>query len=193
MALPRRRMWFLAVALVANSLLLGGTQAGEAYACTCAGTRSVEETLKKSAAVFSGEVVKAEEEPPEPPDGNGSFLGLGPVTFKVEETWKGASEDSVTVYGQGPGVSCGMDFEKGETYLVYAYRSDGNLGTDYCGRTKLLSFAGSDVGELNAARGSLPDTGGPRVPSPFQATIAAGFVAVLLATAALTTRRPRRD
>ena len=193
MALPRGRVWFLTVALVANTLLLGGPQAGEAYACSCAETRSVEETFEKSAAVFSGEVVKAEETPPEPPDGDDPFLGLGPVTFEVEETWKGASEDSVTVYGHGPEVSCGIDFEKGETYLVYAYRTNGDLGTDYCGRTKPLSLAGSDVSELNAARGFLPDTGGPRVPSPLRATIAASGAVALLATGALAARRSRRD
>lgn len=193
MALPRGWVWFLTVALVVNTLLLGGPQAGEAYACSCAETRSVEETLEKSAAVFSGEVVKAEEAPPEPPDGDDPFLGLGPVTFEVEETWKGSSEDSVTVYGQGPEASCGIDFEKGETYLVYAYRSGGDLGTDFCGRTKPLSFAGSDVSELNAARGSLPDTGGPRVPSPLRATIVAGGAGMLLAAAAIAARRPRRD
>nr|MBA3951825.1 hypothetical protein [Rubrobacter sp.] len=124
-------------------------------------------------------------------DGDDPFLG--PVTFEVEEAWKGASEGSVVVYGQGPEPSCGIDFERGETYLVYAYRSDGYLGTDYCGRTKPLSFAGSDVGELNAARGSLPETGGPRVPSSLQAKIAAGAVVSVLAAAALVSRRPRRD
>lgn len=191
MTLPRRRIWLLAVALIANSLLLGGPQAGEAYACSCAETRDVQETFEKSAAVFSGEVVKAEEVSPEtsdPPDPGDPYLG--PVTFEVDEAWKGASESSVVVYGQGLGVSCGMDFEKGETYLVYAYRSGDNLGTDYCGRTKPLSFAGPEVDELNAARGSLPDTGGPRVPAPLRATIAA---VALLAAAALAARRPRRD
>lgn len=187
MALPRRRIWFLAVALIANSLLLGGPQAGEAYACSCAETRDVGETFEVSAAVFSGEVVKAEEEPP---DRGGRFLG--PVTFEVEETWKGAAENSVVVYGQGSEVSCGIDFERGETYLVYAGRTDGYLTTDYCGRTKPLSFAGSEVDELNAARTPLPETGGLRLPSSLQAKIAAGAVVSMLAAAALVSRRPRR-
>ena len=193
MALPSRRVWFLAVALVVNSLLLGGPRAGEAYACTCAETRGVEETLEKSSAVFSGKATKVEEFSSESPETVDALLGLGPVTFEVQEAWKGASGDSVVVYGQGPGVSCGLDFERGETYLVYAYRTDGDLGTDYCGRTKPLSYAGSDVSELNDSRDSLPETGGPRIPTPVQVTIAAGAAAALLAAAALAARGPRRE
>ena len=86
-----------------------------------------------------------------------------------------------------------MDFETGETYLVYAYRIDGDLGTDYCGRTKPLSYAGSDVSELNASRGSLPETGGPRIPTPLQMTIAAAAAAALLAGAARAGRGSRRE
>jgi hypothetical protein len=96
------------------------------------------------------------------------LLGLGPVTFEIQEAWNGVSGNSVVVYGQGPGASCGIDFERGETYLVYAYRTDGDLGTDFCGRTKPLPYSGSDVSELNASRGSLPDTGDPEYQHPFR-------------------------
>jgi hypothetical protein len=192
-ALPGRRVWFLAVTLVVNSLLLGGPRAGEAYACTCAETRGVEEALERSSAVFSGKATKVEEFSSESPETGDALLGLGPVTFEVQEAWKGASGDSVVVYGQGPGISCGLDFERGETYLVYAYRIDGYLGTDYCGRTKPLSYAGSDISELKASRDSLPETGGPRIPIPVQVMIAAGAAAALLAVAALAARRPRRE
>lgn len=186
-------LYFLVLALAGNLVLAGGPQADKAYACSCAGTRDVEETFERSAAVFSGEVVKAEEVSPEssdPPDPGDPFLG--PVTFEVEEAWKGASKDSVVVYGQGPEVSCGIDFERGETYLVYAGRADGYLTTDYCGRTKPLSFAGSDVNELNDARGSLPDTGGPGA-SHLKAVVATGVVLSLLTAAALIPGRSRRD
>jgi hypothetical protein len=191
--LPRRRVRFLAVALVVNSLLLGGPRADEAHACTCAETRGVEETFERSSAVFSGKATKVEEFSPGSPETGDALLGLGPVTFEVQEAWKGASGDSVVVYGQGPGVSCGLDFERGETYLVYAYRIDGDLGTDYCGRTKPLSYAGSDVSELNDSRGSLPETGGPRIPAPVQVTIAFGAAAALLAAVARAARGPRRE
>ena len=189
MTLPQRRVWFLFAALVANFSLAGGPQAGEAYACSCAETRDVGETFERSDAVFSGKVVKIDEEPP---DEVGPFPFLGPVTFEVEEAWKGASESDVVVYGQGPAVSCGINFEKGGTYLVYAHRTDGRLATDYCGRTKPLSFAGTDVSELNASRGSLPDNGGPGA-SPLEAAMAAAAVLSLLAAAAVVPRGSRRD
>lgn len=112
MASPRRRIWCLIFVLIANFLLMGGPQAGKVYACSCAETRDVEESFEKSAAIFSGRVVKAEGAAPVPPDGDDPFLG--PVTFEVEEAWKGASEGSVVVYGQGPEPSCGIDFERGE-------------------------------------------------------------------------------
>ena len=175
------------------SLLLVTLEAGPAHACSCAETRSVEETLEKSSAVFSGKVTQVKEFSPESPEAGDALLGLGPVTFEIQEAWKGVSGNSVVVYGQGPGASCGIDFERGETYLVYAYRIGGDLGTDFCGRTKPLSYAGSDVSELNASRGSLPDTGGPRISTPLQVATAAGAAAALLAAAAPAARRPRRD
>lgn len=185
--MSQRWVRFVVIALVVSLLLAGGPYAGTAHACSCAETRDVGETFDRSAAVFSGKVVKAEEKPP---DEGGRFLG--PVTFEVEKVWKGASENNAVVYGQGPEVSCGIDFEKGETYLVYAYRTDGRLATDYCGRTQPLSSAGTDVGELNAARGTLPDTGGPTA-STVKAVIATGAALSLLVAAALVPRRSRRE
>jgi hypothetical protein len=181
---------FLALVM---SLLLVTLDVGPAYACSCAETRSVGETLEKSSAAFSGKVTQVKEFSPESPAAGDALLGLGPVTFKIQEAWKGVSGNSVVVYGQGPGASCGIDFERGETYLVYAYRTGGDLGTDFCGRTKPLSFAGSDVSALNASRGSLPDTGGPRISAPLQVATAAGAAAALIAAAALAARGPRRD
>ncbi len=195
MTLPRRQAWFLAVALIVNLLRLGGPRAGEAHACGCAVAANadesvVEESFEKSAAVFSGKVVKVEEAPSVPPDGDDPFLG--PVTFEVEEAWKGASEGSVVVYGQGPEAGCGRNFEEGETYLVYAYRTDDYLATDYCGRTKPVELASSDLRELDAARGSLPDTGGPGA-SPLEAMIVTGVALSMLTAAALVSRGIPRD
>lgn len=126
-------MWFLAVALVANSLLLGSTGAGEAYACSCAGGESTEEAFRSSTAVFSGKVKKVKGASPESTEAVNALLSLGPVTFEVQEAWKGVSGNSVVVYGQGLEASCGMDFDRGETYLVYAYRIDKTWGRTTAG------------------------------------------------------------
>ena len=39
---------------------------------------------------------------------------MAPVTFDVKGARKGVSGESVVVHGQVPGVSCGLDFGRGE-------------------------------------------------------------------------------
>ena len=154
MTLSRRRIWFLAVALVANSLLLGGTQAGEASACSCAGGESAEEAFRRSAAVFSGEAVRGGIEDPIPKDGT----MVGGIEFRVDEAWKGVSGESTVVYGQAAVYygeleegkmytesSCAYPFEKGESYLVYASRYEDGYWVEGCGRTTALAGAGEDL------------------------------------------------
>ena len=115
---PQKACTYLSIlALLGNLVLAAGPYAGEAHACSCAGTGSTEEALRRSTAVFSGEVVEVEG--PSMGQVEPTDLGmplLGPVTFDVKAAWKGVSGESVVVHGQGPGVSCGLDFERGETY-----------------------------------------------------------------------------
>ena len=146
-------------------LSLAVLDARPAHACSCAASRSNEEAFRWSDAVFSGEVVDIGELPPEPPGTTTMTMPfLNPVTFDVKEAWKGVALDSVVVHGQGTSASCGLDFERGETYLVFAGRisedEDTALQTDYCGNT----FAASEETARNIlgpppAR-SLPETGG---------------------------------
>jgi hypothetical protein len=170
----RIRVSLLAAALVVNLFVAGFLTAPSAYACSCAGTSTVEESLRTSDAVFSGEVVGLGAEDPEPRDDT----PLGGVEFRVKESWKGVSDGSVIIYGQGEGYfgeagegemvvvnSCAVTFEQGESYLVYAYRggekAGGHLETDICTATKPLSDAGADLRVLDATTTVLPDTGGP--------------------------------
>ena len=145
---------------------MGGPWAGEAYACSCAGRSLTSEgALRESDAVFSGEVVDIGRLPlPEEGITTLQMPGLNPVTFDVKESWKGVSGGSAVVHGQGPAPSCGLDFERGETYLVFAGRvgegADGALQTDYCGNTLPASeeTARNILGP--PPTGSLPETGG---------------------------------
>ena len=57
-----------------------------------------------------------------------------PVTFAVEESWKGVDSNQVVVYTGDPER---YSFQSGETYLVYAFRSDGPLYTSACSETTL--------------------------------------------------------
>ena len=190
MRLTRTRLGFLIFALAVNLLLAGTSNLRNAHACSCASV-PLEEYLRTSDAVFSGEVVGI--------DANdlsrGPWPQLGKVTFNVSDVWKGVSEEPVAVYGQGPEASCGIDFEKGESYLVYAYRSneDGPLETDLCNATKPLAAAERDLGVLGPPGTSLPGTGG-YIFSPIgaSATIATAFVLLALVLVAWRLRRGER-
>ncbi len=117
---------------------------------------------------------------------------LAPVTFDVKAAWKGVAGGSAVVHGQGPGVSCGFDFERGETYLVFAGRSgedgDGPLQTDMRGPTRLSSVE-TARNMLGPPGDELPETGGvplegaerwtgtkPAVAAAVLASLAAGAV-----------------
>jgi hypothetical protein len=154
----RIRAGILAVALVVNVFVAGTFGARSAHACSCAMV-SLEKEIKMSDAVFSGEVASVEPDKVAPGVRPPS---LGRVTFDVKEAWKGISGGSAAVYGQGPGVSCGINFDEGRSYLVYAYRSNGesSLHTDLCTATKPLENADGDLRVLGSPEDPLPDTGG---------------------------------
>jgi hypothetical protein len=194
----RIRVSLLAAALVVNLFVAGFLNARSACACSCAGTSTVEESLRTSDAVFSGEVVSLGAEDPEPQDGT----PLGGVEFRVKESWKGVSDGSVIIYGQGEGYfgeagegemvvvnSCAVTFERGESYLVYAYRvgekAGGHLETDVCTATKPLSDAGADLRALGSLTTGLPDTGGPAPPSRGASSVAVVVLIALAGTLAL--------
>lgn len=199
---PQRAFpYLLILALLGNLVLAAGPHAGEAHACSCAGTGSTEEALRRSTAVFSGEVVEVEEpsmEQVEPTDPGMPFLG--PVTFDVKAAWKGVSGDSVVVHGQGPAPSCGLDFERGETYLIFAGGTgrggDGPLETGLCSATRQTSEE-TARNMLGPPPETLPETGGvpPEraergIESPRVATTAVALV--LLAAGMLFAGRAMR-
>jgi hypothetical protein len=186
----RSRAGLLAAALVANLLLVGGPGASEAHACTCA-LVSTERQIKTSDAMFSGEVVSIE---PGERAANVSPPSLGRVTFEVEDSWEGGLEGTVDVYGHGPGASCGIKFDEGKSYLVYARRSGGgdSLQTGLCDSTKPLEQAEDDLRLLGSPGGSLPGTGGYGV-SPFEdATTIVALSALLVVAGVLALQRRLR-
>jgi hypothetical protein len=152
---------FLAL-LLGFSLVVG---ARPAYACSCAGMWDTDEEFQRSDAVFAGEVVEVGElsvERAGPTDPRTPLLA--PVTFDVKGAWKGVAGDSVVVHGQGPAPSCGLDFERGETYLVFAGRAgegeNGPLQTDMCSSTRQSSVE-TARNMFGPPTGILPETGGP--------------------------------
>ena len=196
MTLPKSRPYLLILALFSSLVLAAGPYAGGAHACSCAGGGSTEEEFRRSTAVFSGEVVEVGESPMEqsgPMDPGMPYLA--PVTFDVNAAWKGVEGNSVVVHGQGPGASCGLNFERGETYLVFAGGSEGGGGklqTGLCSATMLASEE-TARNMFGPPVDSLPKTGG--VPSEGaedgarQTRIAVMAALVLLAAGAFVAGR----
>lgn len=188
MRLTQTRIAFLVCVLVANLALAGGPGARSAYACTCEAGISLEEELESSDAVFSGEVTSIEEDELAP----GGGPPLGRVTFDVNESWKGVTEGTVSVYGQGDGNFCGLDFDPDKSYLVYAYRTGDHLETGLCTATKPLAEAREDLRLLGPPTSSLPDTGGPEPPGALGSrTASAVTVSALLVLAGALFLRQR--
>ncbi|NOU56717.1 hypothetical protein HN020_18585 [Brevibacillus borstelensis] len=109
------------------------------YACTCAEPPTPKKALEQAEAVFAGTVTAV----------NSAEYGHE-VQFQVNTTWKGVSQSQVLVAtGSGDG-DCGIAFQAGNDYLVYAhpdtyYSESGGLATNICTRTALLSDASGDL------------------------------------------------
>ena len=119
------------------------------FACECLDRRSVCSAIGDATAVFVGEVT----------DGKASnrmsdMINAGTkdqtFKFKVERSFLGVSDgDTIDIHtGFGFG-DCGFPFQKGQEYVVYAYKEeDGLLHTSVCSRTSPLMRAAEDLNEL---------------------------------------------
>jgi hypothetical protein len=188
--LTRMRLGFLIFALAVNLLLAGTSNLRNAHACSCASV-PLEEHLRTSDAVFSGEVVGIDQNDLS----SGAGPQLGKVTFDVSDVWKGVSEEPVAVYGKGPEATCGIDFEEDESYLVYAHRSneDDPLETYLCDATKPLAAAERDLRLLGPPDTTLPGTGGSILSIGDVTTAAATFALLALASALVVWRLRRGE
>lgn len=104
------------------------------YACSCIIPGTPMEEMEKSDAVFSGEVTKIEDS---------SSYGYD-VTLKVLETWKGTDGSLIKVHTGMGGGDCGFGFKEGESYLVYASLTDGELQVYSCSLTGILGESDTD-------------------------------------------------
>jgi hypothetical protein len=108
-------------------------------ACSCIPPGPPADELKKAAAVFAGEVVRLS---------GGSGEGTVTVTFRVSRVWKGPQERTLVVTTPGSSASCGVSFEEGKSYLVYAEGEQEDLRAYLCSRTAELSAATEDLAAL---------------------------------------------
>jgi hypothetical protein len=129
---------------------------GRSLACKCAPPPPVPEALQQASAVFEGIVAQlapADEELE--------------VTLRVTQAWKGVSTESVRVRTRKDTAACGVAFEAGRSYLVYANQSAAAdtaipLEVLRCGRTQLAEEANEDFTQLGL--GVVPVA--PRDPTP---------------------------
>jgi hypothetical protein len=101
--------------------------------------KSVEDTFKKSAAVFVGEVVEVND-----------AGTLKEARLRVEQSWKGVETKEITVLATRTAES--PRYKAGERYLVFASLQDGKLFTGNCSRTKKMEYAQEDLAQLGEGK-----------------------------------------
>jgi hypothetical protein len=134
------------VRIVIGSSLLVLLTHGVAWACSCSGeTNPVEEDLASHDIVVFGEVRSVGR----PLVGCDRPFG-NPYNVRIEvmEAFAGAEDgETITVHTHTSGASCGIPFEEGEQWLVFAYGPDS--WASLCGPSQL---AASDDPRLEALR-----------------------------------------
>jgi hypothetical protein len=112
--------------------------------CSCVPPGPPREALAQAEAVFAGRVVSVGEQRGGDPDQ--PYLE---VRIVPDRRWKGAAADTVTVRTPPNSAVCGVAFETGREYLVYA-EGGGGLRVFLCSRTAALADAGEDLAALGA-------------------------------------------
>lgn len=135
----KRKLTLLLIAL----LMLLNYMPGVAFEkpstfCECAKRNDIKSEIEASDAIFVGEVIEIKNSQPD-----------AIITFKVERIWKGDKTEKLLIFTDNRGKACGYNFKKGERYLVYAYKRDGELHTDICSRTATVNTAGDDLKKLD--------------------------------------------
>src|SRR5262245_51732739 len=154
-----------------RSVFLLITMGAGAFACSCIGSAPPCQQVWNVSAVFAGTVVAIDQPDllPRLPPGEGvpsnrsvarrqnpsqpTEFPKKVVRFAIKEAWNGVSagEKEIEVETGLGGGDCGYGFERGEDYLVYAYRSpQGRLTTGICSRTRRLSAAEEDLAYLRS-------------------------------------------
>jgi hypothetical protein len=147
------------------------TMSSGGIACSCIGNGPPCQQVWNSSAVFTGTTVALEgpEQPHGVPPSQGAPSNRSVarrtnrprpmefpkrvVRFAIKEAWNGipTGEKEIEVETGLGGGDCGYRFERGEDYLVYAYRSpQGKLATGICSRTRRLSDADEDLNYLHS-------------------------------------------
>jgi len=144
------------------------------FACKCAPPPAPAEALQQATAVFEGQVSQI--------DPVGDAIE---VTLRVVRGWKGIEAETARVRTRRDTAACGIPFESGKSYVVYATQSAAegsaiSLEALRCGRTRLAEEAEEDFNTLGlgvvpvAARvpGENPTAETPPASAPADASAA---------------------
>ena len=151
--------------LLALFLTLGSLE--RVLACSCISDRPICEAYGRADAIFVGKVIGGKEQRKgKGENGKEGIFAAGETYFQVSEALYGVNNNNqVTLFAEP--TTCDYLFQIGETYLVYAYGDEKELGTSICSRTRPLSEAGED---LPALRDLVKENSGTKI---------SGYVAAL--------------
>jgi len=76
--------------------------------------------------------------------------------FSVEQAYLGVTGSEIEISTGRGGGDCGVTFQTGTRYLVYAYRYKNQLTTSICTRTKTFDKAAEDVAFLGTLSSAAP-------------------------------------
>lgn len=164
MRLRAHPLRLLILTFILGLLSLAAVQPTPVYACSCAPS-SIDEARQQADAIFLGNVIAVDRHikasqgmrvrltrpfPFVALDRQwGRFTGPSHVTFELNQAWKGAAQQRVTIEAlEQNGVNCGYSFEVGQPYLVYARDTGATLEHILCGRTRTVQEAQADVAAL---------------------------------------------
>lgn len=123
--------------------------ASVAYACSCI-PQSTQEHFNQNDVVFTGKVVNKDSK---------MLSDYYVVTFEVYKQYKGdVVSKNIEIVTHQSSATCGVNFEEGKEYVVFASDADGELMTGLCSGTSDLEYAQETVNELEYIKnnGSIP-------------------------------------
>ncbi|MGH7599345.1 MAG: T9SS type A sorting domain-containing protein [bacterium] len=127
--------------LAATILFLTFCDAQETRACSCLPPPPPAQALAEADAVFMGKVESFELVE----NGNRRLAKISLIKI-----WKGDRSPAGEILTAANSAACGYDFQVGETYVIYAYKSPDGLHTNLCTRTAPLPSAAEDLKYLEA-------------------------------------------
>ena len=117
------------------------------FASDCDGIPSFDTEFKSSDKIFSGQVVSIK--PYITQAGQKQFSEFV-VELKINKAYKGTTTKNIKVRTAVSIASCGYPFEKGKTFLVYAFLDRNTYRVTYCSRTKEVKNAKEDIDKLSS-------------------------------------------